>query len=79
MPQFCILFYAFIRPWRPKGEAMAQCPPLNTPLHRHHRYLRYAQQKLHTFGSIAHLIVLNLRKYFIAEVSKLFFLKECPI
>ena len=31
MPQFCILFYAIIRSWRPKGGAMAQCPPSIRP------------------------------------------------
>ena len=32
MPQFCSLFYAILQSWRPKGGAMAQWPPLNTPL-----------------------------------------------
>ena len=32
MPQFCSLFYAILQSWRPKGGAMAQCPPLYTPL-----------------------------------------------
>ena len=32
VPQFCILFYAVLQSWRPKGGAIAQCPPLNTPL-----------------------------------------------
>ena len=32
MPQFCLLFYAILQSWRPKGGAMAQWPPLNTPL-----------------------------------------------
>ena len=27
MPQFCLLFYAVLKSWRPKGGAMAQCPP----------------------------------------------------
>ena len=33
MPQFCLLFHAILQSWRPKGGAMAQWPPLNTPLH----------------------------------------------
>ena len=32
MPQFCALFHAILQSWRPKGGAMAQWPPLNTPL-----------------------------------------------
>ena len=27
MPQFCLLFHAILQSWRPKGGAMAQCPP----------------------------------------------------
>ena len=27
MPQFCLLFYAILQSWRPKGGALAQCPP----------------------------------------------------
>ena len=27
MLQFCLLFYAILQSWRPKGGAMAQCPP----------------------------------------------------
>ena len=32
MPQFCLLFYAILQSWQPKGGAMAQWAPLNTPL-----------------------------------------------
>ena len=32
MPQICSLFCAILQSWRLKGRAIAQCPPLNTPL-----------------------------------------------
>ena len=41
MPQFCLLFYAILQTWRPKGGPMAQCPPLNTPL------ISYLEQSQH--------------------------------
>ena len=33
MPQFCILFYANYTILATQRGAMAQCPPLNTPLY----------------------------------------------
>ena len=41
MPQYCLLFCAVLQSWRPKGGAMAQWPPLNTPLVAPHVIVPY--------------------------------------
>ena len=33
MPQFCLLFYAILQSWRPKGRGHGTMAPPNTPLH----------------------------------------------
>ena len=32
MPQFCLLFYAILQSWQPKGGDHGTMPPLSTPL-----------------------------------------------